>query len=95
MPYVDQYTLSGDPVFLTRVEMAMLDYCNDVQKEAETVNGHNLRKAAAAKAMGDPIGNARLVAKVICGSIPTLTANVTDPQLKQAISNTWDLLSGV
>lgn len=95
MAYTDQYTLATDPTFLTRVRMALLDYCMDIESEAATTANHVARLQKARDIAAGSAAWAPEFALLICAHDAALTSGSADSAVKNDVASVFNLVVGV
>lgn len=102
MALVDNYTLSQDTTFRSRVRQAALQQAGVVAAESQATAFHERRTRLVSLVVADPGKYGDLFAEAIAGTnaintaagSPPNQANVTDAQINTAVANTWNAVAG-
>lgn len=94
MSFLEQYDLAIDPLFISRVEMALAKSAVAVSSEDPTTAYHDTR-AAYSKRVLDAPASAATSAAVAVASNPAITEVSTDADIEFTINASWNALAGV
>jgi hypothetical protein len=109
MPHIDQFNLSQDVLFQSRVRQAMASTAAAVFSEAQVTSGHGKRAALATSVLGNPgtytlafavyvatdSAVATAAGTVTVANADTQEALVSDAQIDNAVSAIWNAMAGV
>jgi hypothetical protein len=84
---------TSDQTFIQRVEMAMLQTCNNLSSEAASVINHTNRMALMKAATNAPETWAPQFAKLVASN--GIDSASTDAQIQGQISSSWNAMAGM
>jgi len=88
--YVDRWTLSTDPPFVGRIQIASAVTAGIVLEESASTPNHTQRFALAQRVLNEPQFLAIRLAPMIAASIPvTSTDHDNDPATPPVVDTTW------
>lgn len=87
MAYIDDYTLSQNAQFLTRISIAIVEAVRTIVNEVDTTPNHAAREAWAHRAIRNPDEMARIMkwGVVVHPTVRTNGAATTDAQLQNVV----------
>lgn len=88
--------LNGD--FRMDVEMNLIKVAQQVYSEVGSTTGHASRAALAIRVLNSPASYVDIFAKIVASDplgVNFTTANITDQNMQDAISATWNAVAGV
>lgn len=93
MSFLDQHELAIDPVFIKRVEMALVKSSIFVVAESPSTDNHVNRTAYATEVLNDPERHAENMAKGVATNA-SITLESTDADIEFTVNSMFDAYAG-